>query len=226
KQRFNVPPIDGTVYASGRRAQPTARGWRWFGLKVHARNVELNADLEMHLSRHSYVGVNRIDAGQVNICGLFRARPGDASKESKFELLRGAPGSLLRQRLRQAQFDEQSFCSVAGLCLQPQQAFKRNECCVGDALTMIPPVTGNGMSMALESAEMAIEPLIAYARGEKSWTTVRNQIAHACDAAFARRLRWAHRLQTLLFSRWMETGVGSAMLRSESVWNFFYSRTR
>ena len=37
----------------------------------------------------------------------------------------------------------------------PQRAAARAECCIGDAITMIPPVTGNGMSMAFESAEMA-----------------------------------------------------------------------
>ena len=31
---------------------------------------------------------------------------------------------------------------------------------------MIPPVTGNGMSMAFESAELAVAPLAAWSRGE------------------------------------------------------------
>src|SRR2546426_356396 len=30
---------EGTVRANGRRLQPTENGWRWFGLKIHARNV-------------------------------------------------------------------------------------------------------------------------------------------------------------------------------------------
>ena len=28
---------DGTIRASGRKPQPTENGWRWFGLKAHAR---------------------------------------------------------------------------------------------------------------------------------------------------------------------------------------------
>jgi hypothetical protein len=28
---------EGLVLTSGRRVQPTENGWRWFGLKVHAR---------------------------------------------------------------------------------------------------------------------------------------------------------------------------------------------
>ena len=89
---------EGTVRASGRRAQPIENGWRWFGLKAHATNVHLTADLEMHVSADNYVGVNRINGGEVNVCGLFRGRPGE-TRESGFELLRGKPGSPLRERL-------------------------------------------------------------------------------------------------------------------------------
>src|SRR5438552_3679963 len=39
----------GIVRASGRRSKPIENGWRWFGLKIHAQNVPLSADLEMHV---------------------------------------------------------------------------------------------------------------------------------------------------------------------------------
>src|SRR5215469_14085685 len=94
---------EGIVHANGRQAHPTENGWRWFGLKIHARNVNLNADLEMHVSKDNYVGVNRISEGETNVCGLFRARPGQ-TQESGFEMLRGEAGSPLRERLSSAQF--------------------------------------------------------------------------------------------------------------------------
>jgi len=216
---------EGTVRASGRRAQTTEYGWRWFGLKTHATNVDLAADLEMHVSADNYVGVNRINGGQVNVCGLFRGRPGQ-SGESGFEFLRGKPGSLLHARLASACFDEHSFCSVAGLSLKPQRAADQSECCIGDAVTMIPPVTGNGMSMAFESAEIAIEPLSRYSRGEINWAEARESIARACDTAFAERLTWAHRLQWLMFSPVLRTPLGKTLLRSDTVWNFLFTKTR
>ena len=92
---------EGIVRATGRRLQPVVDGWRWFGLKVHARNVQLAADLEMHLSPSGYVGISRLQHGEVNICGLFRrfATTGDAPLPWQ-ETLRGAPGSLRHERLR------------------------------------------------------------------------------------------------------------------------------
>ena len=78
---------------------------------------------------------------------------------------------------------------MAGLPLQPQRAADKRECCIGDALTMTPPVTGNGMSMAFESAEIAVEPLAEYSEGQIEWAEAKTQIARRCDAALARGWR-------------------------------------
>ncbi len=42
---------EATVWTTGRRLQPLEQGCRWFGLKVHARGVQLEPDLEMHVFR-------------------------------------------------------------------------------------------------------------------------------------------------------------------------------
>jgi menaquinone-9 beta-reductase len=218
---------EGVVRANGRRMQPRDDGYLWFGLKVHARNVLVTADLEMHGSRTGYVGFCRLGGGTVNVCGLFRraARKLD-SAQTWHDLLRGQPGTPLWDCLASAAFDEASFCSVAGFSLKPHRAVPRNECCVGDALTMIPPVTGNGMSMAFESAEMAVEPLAAYSRGVSSWSDVRLRVAEVCDHAFARRLAWARYLQWMMFTPLLRALPGSFVLRSDLLWRLMFSRTR
>jgi flavin-dependent dehydrogenase len=202
-------------------------GARWFGLKIHARNVALTADLEMHVSPCGYVGLCKINGGEVNICGLFRKRAGENGEAgSQHELLRGQTGSPLRQRLAKAEFDENSFCAVAGISLRPQQAASRVEICVGDAITMIPPVTGNGMSMAFESAELAMVPLAAWSRGELSWNEARQQIARDCDAAFARRLAWAKWLQRIVLTPALQNPLIALAARSDCFWRMAFKHTR
>jgi 2-polyprenyl-6-methoxyphenol hydroxylase-like FAD-dependent oxidoreductase len=221
---------EGIISASGRRLQPADKNERarWFGVKSHVASstpVKLEADLEMHLSPDGYVGLSRIDNGQVNVCGLFQARP-DSRPESKTEWLRGQPGSLLRERLGAVQFETDSFCSVAGIQLKPQRALGKKECCIGDALTMTPPVTGNGMSMAFESAEMAIEPLADYSQGKLSWVDAQRQIAAKCDDAFSRRLAWARILQWMIVSPSIHGGLRKFLLRSDWLWKLMYAQTR
>jgi flavin-dependent dehydrogenase len=226
--RVSVENIsEGVVRATGRRAQAAQGGSRWFGLKIHARNVPLVADLEMHVSPRGYVGLCKINGGEVNVCGLFRKSADEtgATKNGR-ELLRGQPGSPLYQRLANAEFDENSFCAVAGISLRPQQAATRAEICVGDAITMIPPVTGNGMSMAFESAELAVAPLAAWSRGEISWGDARQKIAHDCDATFARRLAWAKWLQRLVLTPSLQNPLVALAARSDWFWRLAFERTR
>ena len=273
----------GMVRATGRRVQPTESGWRWFGLKVHARNVTLDADLEMHLSPSSYLGISRLSGGEVNICGLFRRPSSGVERTSHFALtpalspeereqgratsarressnsveeicerqrseieqvkcasqlskgsrlksevqaILGEPGSPRYERLANAVFDEQSFCSVAGLSLRPQRAAQSDECGIGDGITMIPPITGNGMSMAFESAELAIEPLAAYSQGDLDWRAAKETIARLCDECFASRLKWAWEVQRLMFVGPLQGVVVRVIPRWAGLWRLLLERTR
>jgi menaquinone-9 beta-reductase len=217
---------DGIVRANGRRVQTTENGWRWFGLKVHARNVSPAADLEMHVFKNGYVGICKLADGEVNVCGLFSRNGSVAPQQNGFDLLRGSPGTILNERLARAEFDENFFCSVAGLSLKPQRASEKPEVCIGDALTMIPPVTGNGMSLAFESAQLASSPLAAFSRGEISWAQAREKIASASDKKFSRRLRWANWLQRFLLSSSLPNPIKNFAARNDWFWRFAFERTR
>jgi 2-polyprenyl-6-methoxyphenol hydroxylase-like FAD-dependent oxidoreductase len=227
EHRWQGPLSEGMVRATGRRAQSQQNGWTWFGLKVHARNVQLVADLELHSVKNGYVGLCRLPAGETNICGLFRRRVSQGEHPQRWQVLfRGTPDTILYDHMASAVFDENSFCAVAGLALRPQRASALNECCIGDALTMIPPVTGNGMSMAFEAAELAIQPLTDFSGGISTWPDAQRAIAQACDLRFAQRLTWAKQLQKLMFMPGMSDSFAGMALRSEWLWRVFFTRTR
>jgi 2-polyprenyl-6-methoxyphenol hydroxylase-like FAD-dependent oxidoreductase len=71
-------------------------------------------------------------------------------------------------------------------------------CRLGDAFALIPPFTGNGMTMALQSAETALPSLEAYAWGRQDWASTCRQVHRALHERFRRRLRWARWLHPLL----------------------------
>jgi hypothetical protein len=91
---------------------------------------------------------------------------------------------------------------------------------------MTPPVTGNGMSMAFESAELAIGPLASYSRGELDWPQTQQAVAHACDHAFSRRLAWARCLQWMMFSPFFKGPLAALVLRSTWLWQAMFTNTR
>lgn len=217
----------GVVRAAGRRSEFVEEDWRWFGLKVHAGGVALASDLELHLLPTGYVGLCQLPGGEVNICGLFRSLVAVPDLARRWrEWLGGPPGSALNLRLAAARFDEDSFCAVSGLGLRPQRAADRREWCVGDAVTMISPMTGNGMSMAFESAELALPGLVKYSRGELDWVPAQAEFARSCDKAFASRLRWAGWLQRLLFLPSARRALLQLAAHSGLCWRALFERTR
>jgi 2-polyprenyl-6-methoxyphenol hydroxylase-like FAD-dependent oxidoreductase len=227
EQRWREAFGDAVVRATGRRTSAVSNCWRWFGLKVHARHVPLAADLEVHLAPQGYVGLCRLNSDEVNICGLFRSRAAvpDLARTWR-DWLGGRDGSILRQRLAGAEFLEDSFCAVAGLQPVSQKAAGHSECCVGDAITMIPPLTGNGMSMAFESADLVMAPVIAYSRGRMTWPETCRETAQRCERRFRGRLWWGARLQNALFHE----GIADTLIwlgpRWNGLWRILFNQTR
>ena len=188
---------ESRVWCAGRRP---VRG-DWLGLKCHVRNVELTADLEMHLARNGYVGLARIEDGLTNVCGLFRLGEGQAGRgveTLRQYLVTGGLNSLWEQLAPGVV--EDSFLGVAGFQLG-WPASPGHGVSLGDAGGMIPPFTGNGMSMAFESAELAVQPLCAWQAGRRSWDHTTSAIAAASRRRFRGRMFAARVMHPFLTGR-------------------------
>jgi flavin-dependent dehydrogenase len=218
---------EGVVRATGRRVRGEQVGARWFGLKAHVCNVTLEADLEMHFAANSYVGLCRLPGGEVNVCGLFRRSKADSPLPlNAVARLSRESSDTLSDRLRHGVWDEASFCSVGGLPFQGKLETATEEVRIGDAMAMIPPVTGNGMSMALESADLALDPLAEFAEGKLTWTQSRRTVATAHRRKFHARLYWADRLHAALFAPALRDRILPFVASSETLWRLFFRVTR
>src|SRR5580704_10040607 len=197
-----TPP--GRVFATGRRRGRPA----WLGLKFHVRGLALAADLELHLGRRAYVGLSPVEDGAVNVCGLFHLREEVRGERAALLLahLRNAGLDALAGRLECAEIDEPSFTAVAGLSFDRSPP-ATDRLVLGDAFAMIPPFTGNGMAMAFQSAELALDPLLGYARGEAGWPAAGRAVHTRLHRRFRLRLASANALHAFLFSprsqRWL-----------------------
>ena len=191
-RRIGHVPAPGCIDATGRR--PVASS-PWLGLKIHARGLDLDGGLEMHLGRQCYVGLTRVAADTVNVCGLFHRRTVSGRSGGLLLAYLAAAGlTTLADRLAQARLDPDTFCAVAGLDFRPSPA-RGAGLPLGDASAMIPPFTGNGMAMALQGAEAAVEPLTAFARGAADWDATCTRVQATLRRRFHRRLvaaSWLH----------------------------------
>ena len=213
---------EGYVCATGRRRQTQSK-WKWYGLKAHVSDVDLASDLELHFTDNGYVGLCRVEGGKINVCGLFR-RPARSAARSPNFVGHLTSATSLRERLMRAKWDERSFAAVSGLPVGRGEPPPMDEFRLGDALSMIPPFTGNGMSLALESASLAVDPLVGYSRGELSWAEALALFQRVTRKYFRRRLTLANAAQNLL----MISFCKRLFMRPEviGIWRHVFSETR
>ncbi len=186
---------DGFVWAAGRKA----RNGSWIGLKGHVRNPPQSADLEMHTGNNGYAGLAGVEDGWTNVCGLFRLdRTIKADGADLLPAYLDAGGNRrLAGALRKCEWRRGSFSAVAGFELG-RQVETPGMLALGDAESMIPPFTGNGMSMAFQAAECAAGPLADWAEGVISWQNAVNRARAAVRRKFRRRLTVAGVLHPIL----------------------------
>ena len=137
--------------------------------------------------------------------GLFRRKQPVTGAESREQMLPLAlddasmPGAATR--LRAARVDATSIKGVNQFFLGWQRRTDGGEVCIGDTASIIPPFTGNGMSMAFQSALLAVEPLVDWAEKTASWRDTAWRIREEQRSRFATRLRWSWVLHGLLLTQ-------------------------
>lgn len=183
----------GRIMASGRRPQA---GSRWVGLKQHFHQLDLREDLELHLGQGAYVGLTRIEGRAVNVCGLF-PRPGRGEACGLIDRVRAAGLASLALRLESATPVEASACAVAGLDYgRPASQLAA----LGDYHGLIPPFTGHGMTVAMQSAALAARRLEPWARGRFAWDETLALLQQDLRRRFARKLAWGRVLHPWLLA--------------------------
>lgn len=200
--RRQLPPAEGRVLAHGRRPAPASP---WVGLSQHVRGFPLTNDLELHLGHRAYVGLARIEDDLVNVCGLFHrdnlAAPSTAGASPLDRAMRGAGLTALADRIAAADPLADSACSVAGLAYDaPPVPLEVATPSLGDHFGLIPPFTGNGMTVAFQSAALAVPHLADWSRGQLSWSVCVERIAADLTRELAPKLARARRLHPFILS--------------------------
>jgi 2-polyprenyl-6-methoxyphenol hydroxylase-like FAD-dependent oxidoreductase len=181
-------------------------------LKLHARNLATTDDLEFFLGDGAYVGLSSVEDGWINVCGLFRRRPGLQfdRDEALPAHLRASGLTGLAERLAAAEVRPGSRCAVAGFSFDRRVTVDEGVW-LGDACATIPPFTGNGMAMAFIGAAVALDPLVAWSHGGISWSETSRCVQAALRQKFHSRLSSAAFLHPFLLKPTLQRCLGGAM---------------
>ena len=210
KNRVQPEPREGLVWTAGRHLQKKSQ---LLGLKAHFEGINVDGFLEMHIGEGTYVGLTPItpDGSKVNVCGLFKRNPGSKGGNPIVDALKKSGLGALAERLDQARMDAASLTGISSFQLGGQRMPDRF-CSLGDAERMIPPFTGNGMSMAFESAECALPHLLGYCEDSWTWEEATVKVKESLEERFQKRVRLALQLHRCLTHK-----LGRKILSSAAV---------
>lgn len=188
----------GAASAGDERDDPV-----YVGLKSHYHGVTLHPRVELYFCEGGYVGISPIESGRVNVAALLTLKSVQGSGKSVPEILRSASRSnkRLADRMAEGEPVPGTQVSIAPLRLsdlpEPWSQYPH----IGDAMMMLPPLCGDGMSVALRSSRLCADWTGKYLDGDIPFDEWKYQYSLEANAAFTQLLRRARRIQSLAFAR-------------------------
>jgi len=172
------------------------------GIKYHLR-LCLPPDLiALHNFAGGYCGISRIEAELACCCYLVSQAALDAVGGQRERLEREVLGQnpYLKSIWAHAEFCFERPQAIAQIHFAPRSLVQQQVLMLGDAAGLIPPLCGNGMSMALHSSHLLAQLLPRYLSGQLSRSALEASYTQRWQQAFGLRL-WAGRLLQEGFGR-------------------------
>ena len=223
---YGRSPLPGLTPSGGTQALPS-RG-RCVGAKCHYTNVQMERQVELYFFPGGYAGLNPVEEGHVNLCLLATyaafARAGRSIEGIMQAAIDGNP--RLAQRMAGAQAVPETQCAVAPVDTYRAAQPWRTVAQLGDSAVMLPPLCGDGMAMALRSAELCAPLADAYLREQLSLSAWQKNYHRLWSQEFSQRVRLGRWLQQLLLVPLLADGMLLAGSLVPTLADYFITSTR
>lgn len=175
----------------------------YVGVKYHIRIEHPNDLIALHNFKDGYCGISNIEDGKTTLCYLThrdsvkRFRSIKAMEES---VLYNNP--FLKSIFTHAEFLYDKPEVINEISFETKRPVQDHILMSGDAAGMITPLCGNGMALAIHSAKIVSELILAFKRNEITRDQLEKQYANNWNSLFANRLWAGRQIQNLFGSEW------------------------
>ncbi|MFM9281559.1 NAD(P)/FAD-dependent oxidoreductase [Paenibacillus jiagnxiensis] len=179
---------DGTVYV---------------GVKSHYNGIPLSTRVELYFCDGGYVGISPVENGTANVAALLALDRVKGGGRSVPDILQAAAmtNAKLAARLAPGAPVPGTQVSIAPVRLsdvpEPWSQFPH----IGDAMLVIPPLSGDGMSIALRSSLLCSCWTDRYLKGQISCRDWQDQYTNEANHEFSQLLGRANTIQRLAFAK-------------------------
>lgn len=170
----------------------------WIGVKYHLANGPDSDSIEIHAFNNGYCGISQIEEGKYCLCYLAKASGLKAAQGniSEFERVVLSENPFLAHRLNAKRLEGPITTSQFYFGVNQRLS---GQTLLGDASGFIPPLTGNGMSLALRSTKMTYSSVIDLLQNKISFREFEQKASMYQKGYLKRRVSQGILLQDLLF---------------------------
>ncbi|MFZ2491063.1 MAG: FAD-dependent monooxygenase, partial [Thermoanaerobaculia bacterium] len=203
------------------------RTHRSFGFKRHFFAARQPDAVELYSFSEGYLGVNAVEGGLTNICGLVHANrlAGHRGKWNAFVEAIRTERPEIDELFARHEPAQSSYLSSEPVIFRARSPVEQGVFMIGDAAGIIDPLTGNGMAMAMQSALIAASAVLQALEQPTRRLEIERSYAKTHRKLFAGRIRWSRAIASVLSSpealAWLVGTVGTPRIGA-----FLVQRTR
>ena len=176
----------------------------YVGVKYHVRASLPPDQIALHHFPNGYCGISKIEEDRYCLCYMTKAvnlqASGNSIAEMEATILRRNPylNELFASTVR---LYEQPV-TIAQISFEKKTQVEDHVLMIGDAAGMVPPLSGNGMSMALHGSKIAFGCIDDFLKGEIARYQLEQEWIDQWNRQFGRRLWMGRFLQGWFGTVW------------------------
>jgi flavin-dependent dehydrogenase len=177
----------------------------YLGVKIHVSGNFPEDKVALHNFKGGYCGVSKVENDHINLCYItdFEAfkRYKDIDTFQEEVLFKNAALEAIFKN-SEAQFEQP--LTISQISFETKNPVENHIIMCGDTAGMIHPLCGNGMGMAIRSAQLASLLIIDYLQGKiESRSALEDQYRKLWLKTFRMRLKAGHTIAYLFRQVWL-----------------------
>lgn len=166
----------------------------YLGVKIHVKGDFKSDVVALHNFKGGYCGVSKVENNVINLCYITNFSSFKKFKNiDNFQEKVVFKNSYLKEIFKNSKPIWEKPLSISQVSFETKKPVENNIIMCGDSAGMIHPLCGNGMSMAIQSAQIASKLILNYYKGEiESRKEFENLYIRQWNKEFKKRLKTGH----------------------------------
>lgn len=176
----------------------------YLGVKIHVKGKFPKDLVALHNFKGGYCGVSKVENDIINLCYITTFSSFKKYKSiNDFEKNEIYKNNYLKEIFKNSKPLWAKPLSISQISFETKELINKHIIFCGDAAGMIHPLCGNGMSMAIQSAQIASPLIIKFLKKEITRNQLEKKYISEWNNQFKWRLKAGHTIATLFRKHWV-----------------------